>query len=189
MWCHKSISRHDSGVCDLLSYTPITRLLLFYKIRCQNFMTLPVGIFKSYSHIDADIDMQEKWLSLLPKPLRLKEAKRNLEKHITPSSSMSHVRNVVFACHVSQRWNVPFKDALNWVEEGIKTLPFSVRRLLRALTVLANVGFDQNLASPTWLCMWNVTDEADFFFNFSVVESSFLVAKRSSQSEAFRADL
>ena len=153
MWCHKSISRHDSGVCDLLSYTPITRLLLFYKIRCQNFMTLPVGIFKSYSHIDADIDMQEKWLSLLPKPLRLKEAKRNLEKHITPSSSMSHVRNVVFACHVSQRWNVPFKDALNWVEEGIKTLPFSVRRLLRALTVLANVGFDQNLASPTWfLC-------------------------------------
>ena len=151
-------------------------------------MTLPVGIFKSYSHIDADIDMQEKWLSLLPKPLRLREAKRNLEKHITPSSSMSHVRNVVFACHVSQRWNVPFKDALNWVEEGIKTLPFSIRRLLRALTVLANVGFDQNLASPTAF-MRNVTTKLTVFFNFSVVESSFLVAKRSSQSEAFRADL
>ena len=116
-------------------------------------MALPVGIFKSYAHVAANIDIEQQWITLLPKPFRLKEAKRHMEQHITPSSPMSHVRNVIFTCHVSQRWNMPFQDVLNWVEEGIKTLPFSIRRLLRALTVLTNVGFDQNLASPTWfLC-------------------------------------
>lgn len=107
-------------------------------------MTVPVGVFKSYAHIEETLNIQKQWLALIPQPLWMEESRKCLEKYCNSWSSIAHTRNVLFASFVSQKWNMPFEDIFEWVEEGIKTLPLSLGRLIRVLDVLEEIGFDQS---------------------------------------------
>lgn len=107
-------------------------------------MTVPIGVFKSYVHLDNSVDILKKWLDLFPYPLWASEAKKYLEKHCNPwQFTIAQMRNAVFAGYVAQKWNLPFEDIFDWVEEGVKTLPLSVDRLIRLINYMEEIGFDQ----------------------------------------------
>ena len=80
---------------------------------------------------------------MLSDPLLCDKTKLFLEEITTFSSSIAHVRNAIFASYVAHKWNVPFSKVLTWVEDGIKTLPFAIGRLMRVLDVLLDIGFSQ----------------------------------------------
>jgi hypothetical protein len=106
-------------------------------------MGIPIGVFKSYAHIDSTFDIQAQWLDMFSEPVLLEKTKFFLEQENPSRSSISHVRNVIFASYVAHKWNVPFPEVLKWVEAGIRTLPFSIGRLIRVLDVLSDIGFSQ----------------------------------------------
>lgn len=106
-------------------------------------MAVPIGVFKSYANIDHAIDVQARWLDLVSEPSWRLKNEQLLEQHTTPCSSISHVRNVVFSSYLARKWKISFPEVLKWVEEGIKTLPLSIRRLMRTVSVLPKIGFDQ----------------------------------------------
>lgn len=107
-------------------------------------MTVPIGVFKSYVNLDHSVDIEQKWLSLFQHPLLVKETKKYLEDRGSPwKTTIAQMRNVVFASYTAHKWNMPFEDIFQWVEEGIKSLPFSVSRLMRVLDVLEEIGCDQ----------------------------------------------
>jgi len=111
--------------------------------RCQNFTEISIGIFKSYAHVDPTVDIKAQWLDMISEPLLLEKSKLLLEQKSNPCSSISHVRNVIFATYVAHKWNLPFPQVLKWVERGIKSLPFSIDRLMRILDVLSDIGFSR----------------------------------------------
>lgn len=106
-------------------------------------MTVPMGVFKSYAHVDPAVDIQDRWLDVVSETLRCAKYEKLLELHTTPSSSISHVRNMIFSIYLAQKWKIPLPIVLKWVEEGIRNLPFSIRRLMRTIRVLLKIGFEQ----------------------------------------------
>lgn len=115
----------------------------FNLFRCQNFTEMSIGIFKCYAHVDPTVDIKAQWLDLLSEPLLLEKTNLLLEQKSNACSSISHVRNVIFASYVAHKWNMPFPHVLKWVEKGIKSLPFSISRLMQILDVLTDIGFSQ----------------------------------------------
>jgi hypothetical protein len=115
----------------------------FNLFRCQNFTEMSIGIFKCYAHVDPTVDIKAQWLDLLSEPLLLEKTNLLLEQKSNACSSISHVRNVIFASYVAHKWNMPFPQVLKWVEKGIKSLPFSISRLMQILDVLSDIGFSQ----------------------------------------------
>lgn len=91
---------------------------------------------------------------MLSDPLLCDQTKLFLEQITTFGSSIAHVRNVIFASYVAHKWNVPFPKVLTWVEDGIKTLPFAIGRLIRILDVLSDIGFSQEkvISNSQLLC-------------------------------------
>lgn len=122
--------------------------------RCQNYMTVPVGVFKSYAHMDASVSIEDKWLDLLSEPSWREETKKCLEKLNKPCNSISYIRNVIFASYVAQEWKLPFDVILEWVEEGVKNLPLSIKRLMKVLPILSDIGFSQGKVNPNGIFLY-----------------------------------
>ncbi|KAI9552766.1 hypothetical protein GHT06_020646 [Daphnia sinensis] len=158
--------------CKFLQECGATQATADIITSCQNFMGVPIGVFKSYANIDHAVDVQGRWLDLVSESSswRLKNEKL-LERHTTPCSSISYVRNVIFSSYVARKWKMPFPKVLKWVEEGIRTQPLSIRRLMRTISVLTKIGFDQEnmwknpsllQSDPDSLELFVFTYKADF---------------------------
>ncbi|XP_046454193.1 uncharacterized protein LOC124201971 isoform X2 [Daphnia pulex] len=139
--------------CQFLQEVGVTKATADIIARCQNFTEMSIGIFKCYAHVDPTVDIKAQWLDLLSEPLLLEKTNLLLEQKSNACSSISHVRNVIFASYVAHKWNMPFPQVLKWVEKGIKSLPFSISRLMQILDVLTDIGFSQEqiLSHPTLL--------------------------------------
>lgn len=164
--------------CQFLQECGATKATADVIASCQNFMAVPIGVFKSYANIDHSVDVQGRWLDLVSEPSWRLKNEQLLEQHTTPCSSISHVRNVVFSSYLARKWKISFPEVLKWVEEGIKTLPLSIRRLMRTVSVLPKIGFDQE---SIWKNPSLLQSDSDSLENFMFTYREDFLGQSASQ--------